>query len=593
MSEKEFNILRYFLENINKSMNPEKISKELGYRLDEVNKIINYLINQKDITDHYEITGLGMKKLEPYKVDNAIILAAGLSSRFIPISYELPKGLIRVKGEVLIEREIRQLQEKGIKEIVIVVGYMMEKFIYLRDKYNVKLVVNNEYREKNTHSSVYVARDYLKKTYILCSDNYYPENMFHSYEYHAFYCSIYLPGISYVERAFTCDQSGLVIDTNKPSCNQWIMYGHAYFDQNFSKKFQPILESYYGKNGVENMYWENIWAENLSVLPMYINKCTNNEILEFDSMDELKLYDPDYLYNNRIQIFENICEVLHSDIKDLKDLIPIKKGLNNQCFQFTYDGKKYLYRHPGINANGVIDREKEALALETAKYLGIDNTLLYINKEEGWKVSRFVDVKEEFNFENKEHINLLAKKLYDLHSSKLSINFRFNYKSECKKIIEILKRIDASAYFEAVKELDDSQFLFEYIENDPWQISLCHNDLYEPNLLIGDHELNVIDWEFAGDTDIGFDICKLFCVRNSSFEEIDYWCENYFKRYLTHQEKCHLVCCASIIYLYWYIWGIYGSQNNQGVSKYMIGWYDKMYNYRNMAKKYIKISEVK
>ena len=45
-----------------------------------------------------------------YRVENAVIMAAGLSSRFAPISYEKPKALICVRGEILIERQIRQLQ---------------------------------------------------------------------------------------------------------------------------------------------------------------------------------------------------------------------------------------------------------------------------------------------------------------------------------------------------------------------------------------------------------------------------------------------------------------------------------------------------
>ena len=57
---------------------------------------------------------------------NAIIMAAGMSTRFAPLSYELPKGLLNVKGEVLIERQIRQLQEAGISDITVVVGYMKE-----------------------------------------------------------------------------------------------------------------------------------------------------------------------------------------------------------------------------------------------------------------------------------------------------------------------------------------------------------------------------------------------------------------------------------------------------------------------------------
>lgn len=40
---------------------------------------------------------------------NAIILAAGKSTRFTPFTYERPKGLFGVKGEYLIKRQIKQI----------------------------------------------------------------------------------------------------------------------------------------------------------------------------------------------------------------------------------------------------------------------------------------------------------------------------------------------------------------------------------------------------------------------------------------------------------------------------------------------------
>ena len=80
-----------------------------------------------------------------YRVENAVIMAAGLSSRFAPISYEKPKALICVRGEILIERQIRQLQEAGIKEIIVVVGYKKEQFQYLEKKLGVKVIENKEY----------------------------------------------------------------------------------------------------------------------------------------------------------------------------------------------------------------------------------------------------------------------------------------------------------------------------------------------------------------------------------------------------------------------------------------------------------------
>ena len=95
------------------------------------------------------------------KVDNAIILAAGTASRFAPLSQERPKALIEVRGEVLMERQIRQLREAGIQEIVIVVGYRKEDFSYLTEKYGVKLVENPEYLTRNNHSSIYAVKDCL------------------------------------------------------------------------------------------------------------------------------------------------------------------------------------------------------------------------------------------------------------------------------------------------------------------------------------------------------------------------------------------------------------------------------------------------
>ena len=76
---------------------------------------------------------------------NAIILAAGKSNRFAPFTYERPKGLFCVKGEILIERQIEQLREAGIRDIYIVIGYMKEKFFYLEKKYGVKLIINNHF----------------------------------------------------------------------------------------------------------------------------------------------------------------------------------------------------------------------------------------------------------------------------------------------------------------------------------------------------------------------------------------------------------------------------------------------------------------
>ena len=45
--------------------------------------------------------------------------------------------MLRVNGQVLIERQIKQLLKRGITDITVVVGYKKEYFFYLEDKYGV------------------------------------------------------------------------------------------------------------------------------------------------------------------------------------------------------------------------------------------------------------------------------------------------------------------------------------------------------------------------------------------------------------------------------------------------------------------------
>ena len=58
---------------------------------------------------------------------NAVIVAAGLSSRLRPLTDNLPKPLLTINGDALIERSVNILVDAGIKEVTVVVGYMRDK----------------------------------------------------------------------------------------------------------------------------------------------------------------------------------------------------------------------------------------------------------------------------------------------------------------------------------------------------------------------------------------------------------------------------------------------------------------------------------
>lgn len=104
-------------------------------------------------------------------------MAAGISARFAPLSYEKPKGLLEVRGEVLIERQIRLLKEAGITDITVVVGYTKEAFFYLEDAFGVKIRVNEQYASRNNNSTLMLVREQLGNTYVCLSDDYFAENV--------------------------------------------------------------------------------------------------------------------------------------------------------------------------------------------------------------------------------------------------------------------------------------------------------------------------------------------------------------------------------------------------------------------------------
>jgi MurNAc alpha-1-phosphate uridylyltransferase len=57
----------------------------------------------------------------------AMILAAGRGARFRPVTDTLPKPLIPVCGEVLIERHVRALAAAGVRDFVINLGWLGEQ----------------------------------------------------------------------------------------------------------------------------------------------------------------------------------------------------------------------------------------------------------------------------------------------------------------------------------------------------------------------------------------------------------------------------------------------------------------------------------
>lgn len=106
----------------------------------------------------------------------AIILAAGMASRLRPLTENTPKCLLKVGEKCLLQRSIDALTSNGIRDFVIVTGYlheMIETFVAEQygDNINVKFIHNDVFDSTNNIYSLWLARPEAEGQEILLLDS--------------------------------------------------------------------------------------------------------------------------------------------------------------------------------------------------------------------------------------------------------------------------------------------------------------------------------------------------------------------------------------------------------------------------------------
>ena len=270
-------------------------------------------------------------------------MAAGTSSRFVPLSLERPKGLLEVYGEVLIERQIRQLKEAGISDITIVVGYKAELFNYLKNKFDVSMVYNGDFLKYNNTLSIIRVLDRLSNTFICSSDNYFLENVFLGNPTESYYSALYATGMTN-EYCLSTDENGYIERVTIGGHDSWYMVGHVYFSDDFSRKFREILSHDYENEATRKGYWEDVYIRHINELPkMKMHRYIENDIKEFDTLDELRLFDKSYLKNTRSSILKRIADELNCGEDELHGFINMSHNEDFNHFSFSKGDDLYEY----------------------------------------------------------------------------------------------------------------------------------------------------------------------------------------------------------------------------------------------------------
>ncbi|MGL4731439.1 MAG: sugar phosphate nucleotidyltransferase [Clostridium sp.] len=220
----------------------------------------------------------------------AIILAAGKGSRLWPLTERVPKPLVEVLGKPIIERQIECLLSKGIKEIIVVVGYLKERFYYLRDKYNVKLLYNDKFDKFNNIYSMYIAREYLRDTYVIEGDVFINENFIIPNIRKSTYFPIKKKNFKN-EWVVLSDSDNIVKEIQiRNGKNEYILSGVSYVDEETGNFIvNKIIDKIERKKQFKNLYWDNIVLENLQRLNFQCITLEEYESFEIDTVEDLNL----------------------------------------------------------------------------------------------------------------------------------------------------------------------------------------------------------------------------------------------------------------------------------------------------------------
>ena len=373
MNKQESDILNTLL--LEPFINQRILAEEAGHSLGVVNRSLRELIKAGYLDDSIRPTIKAMREFRQKTPKRAIILAAGFGMRMVPINTEMPKGLLEVNGEPLIERIIKQLHEVGIKEIYVVVGFMKEKYEYLIDEYGVELVVNADYAAKNNLHSIKLVKDHLENAYIIPSDIWCDRNPFHRHELNSWYMVSDLVDNESTVRV----NRKMELVTVPENTGGNAMIGICYLVKEDADSVAERIDELCKNPGYDGSFWEEaLYNKDRMIVTAHVVHST--DVVEINTYEQLREIDSDsnQLKTDAIQV---ICKTLEAKAEEVTDITVLKKGMTNRSFLFTCKGKKYIMRIPGEGTDQLINRRQEAAVYQTIDGKHICDDIAYINPE--------------------------------------------------------------------------------------------------------------------------------------------------------------------------------------------------------------------
>ena len=573
MNKQECDVLTALIDE--PFINQRILAESCGHSLGVVNRSIKNLMADGYLDERMNPTEKAHEELNRKSPRNAIILAAGFGMRMVPINTETSKGLIKVDGEPLIERTIKQLHEVGITEIYIVVGFMKEQYEYLMDLHGVELIVNPAYASKNNLYSVKLALEHLSNSYIIPCDIWCNQNPYNRNELYSWYMVSDLIDDDSTVRVNRKNELVTVQDGVGGNA----MIGICYLEEEDAACVKAKIESLCRDSRYDNSFWEEaLYAKDKMTIQARVVSSAN--VVEINTYEQLRDLDEDsdHLKSDAIEV---ICKALNVRQGDIVDITVLKKGMTNRSFLFSCKGQKYIMRIPGEGTDQLINRREEAFVYQAIMDYKISDDVIYINPDNGYKRTRFIENVRCCDADSVADLEKCMAKLRDFHNMKLKVDHSFDI-FEKIDFYESLWGENKSAYTDYKRTKENVFGLRKYIDQHACEHVLTHIDAVPDNFLFSGDEVRLIDWEYAGMQDPHVDIA-MFCIYSLyNRAQVDRLIDIYFEGKCDEAVRikiyCYIACCG----LLWSNWCEYKRQLGVEFGEYSL----RQYRY---AKDYYKI----
>lgn len=456
---------------------------------------------------------------------------------------------------------------------------MKEKYEYLIDEYGVELVVNPDYASKNNLHSMKLVKDHLENAYIIPCDIWCDRNPFHRHEMYSWYM---VSDLVDDESDVRVNRKMELVTVQKNSGGN-AMIGICYLTKQDAKEVAANIETLSENPRYDEVFWEEaLYKKDRMMVTARVVHST--DVVEINTYEQLREIDSgsNHLKTDAINV---ICEALEVRAEEVTDINVLKKGMTNRSFLFSCKGKRYIMRIPGEGTDQLINRRQEAAVYNTIDRKNICDDIFYINPDNGYKITEFLEGARACNPENHEDVKKCMKRLRAFHELGLQVEHEFDIFSQIE-FYETLWDGNPSVYKDYQTTKDKILSLKPFIDAHVGKKVLTHVDAVPDNFLFiekdGKEEIRLIDWEYAGMQDPHLDVA-MFCIYSLyNKPQVDYLIDAYFVEGCNQETRIKIYCYIAVCGLLWSNWCEY--KRNLGVE---FGEYSlRQYRY---AKDYYKI----